>query len=168
MRKLYLDIETTGLSRYSHSITVIGIYDGKCVTQLVNGINLDFEALDKILSRAKTIVTFNGARFDMPFILHHYPSLNLSSVEHKDLMYLGWSVGLKGGLKKIEQNLGIKRDSGVGCGFEAVRLWHSYKRGNSSALEKLLEYNREDIVNLEAVESIMESKIKVKASGNSL
>ncbi|MBW6451455.1 MAG: ribonuclease H-like domain-containing protein [DPANN group archaeon] len=155
MKKLYLDIETTGLSKHSDIITVVGMYDGKNVTQLVNGINLEFEEINKIISKSKTIITFNGQRFDMPFILHHFPELNVNHTEHEDLMYLGWSLGLKGGLKSIETHFDISRDSGITNGLEAVRLWHSYKKGNSNSLKKLLEYNREDIVNLEQIETLM-------------
>ncbi|MEA3323841.1 MAG: ribonuclease H-like domain-containing protein, partial [Euryarchaeota archaeon] len=36
-------------------------------------------------------------------------------------------------------------------GFDAVRLWHEYERGSADALELLLKYNREDIVNLETI-----------------
>ena len=160
MKKLYLDIETTGLSKHRNQITVVGIYDGTNVTQLVNGIDLNLENLENIISKAKTIVTFNGQRFDMPFILHHYPSVDISSADHRDLMYLGWSLGIKGGLKSIERQFGISRDSGISDGLEAVRLWHSYKRGNDDALDKLLQYNQEDIVNLETVENIMEKMAK--------
>ncbi|NIA09681.1 MAG: exonuclease, partial [Nitrospiraceae bacterium] len=31
------------------------------------------------------------------------------------------------------------------------RLWHEYERGSDDALELLLKYNREDIVNLETI-----------------
>lgn len=50
----------------------------------------------------------------------------------------------------MENQIGIQRDTdlhGVD-GFEAVRLWYAYKRGNQTALEKLLKYNEQDIVNL--------------------
>jgi hypothetical protein len=33
-------------------------------------------------------------------------------------------------------------------GFEAVRLWHRYRRGDLAALEKLILYNLTDVVNL--------------------
>jgi uncharacterized protein len=62
-------------------------------------------------------------------------------------------MGLQGGLKSIECQLGINRDAdleGVD-GFEAVRLWNQYRRGNQAALEKLLRYNEQDIVNLKTL-----------------
>ena len=33
-------------------------------------------------------------------------------------------------------------------GFEAVRLWHCYRRGDRQALRKLILYNLTDVVNL--------------------
>jgi len=50
----------------------------------------------------------------------------------------------------VEQTLGLRRDpliQGVD-GFEAVRLWHRYRRGDRAALEKLILYNLTDVVNL--------------------
>lgn len=68
-------------------------------------------------------------------------------------MYPLKRIGLKGGLKIIEQELGISRsDETCGItGFDAVRLWHEHERGCDGALDTLLEYNREDIVNLETI-----------------
>lgn len=62
-------------------------------------------------------------------------------------------IGLGGGLKSIENQLGINRDADlVGVdGFEAVTLWHKYKRGNQAALQKLLRYNEQDIVSLKSL-----------------
>jgi len=34
-------------------------------------------------------------------------------------------------------------------GFEAVRLWHRYQRGDKKALQTLISYNNADIMNLE-------------------
>jgi len=56
-----------------------------------------------------------------------------------------------GGLKAIESQAGILRSevtTGLG-GFDAVRLWHAYDAGDDDALDLLLEYNMEDVVNLE-------------------
>ena len=33
-------------------------------------------------------------------------------------------------------------------GFEAVKLWKHYERGNKEALERLVQYNKEDVINL--------------------
>jgi hypothetical protein len=68
-------------------------------------------------------------------------------------MYPLRRIGFSGGLKKIEQMLGISRSEGTTglSGFDAVRLWREYERGNNRSLDLLLEYNREDIVNLKTI-----------------
>ncbi|MCZ7406608.1 MAG: ribonuclease H-like domain-containing protein [Candidatus Methanoperedens sp.] len=36
-------------------------------------------------------------------------------------------------------------------GFDAVRLWNMYERGDDEALELLIRYNREDVENLKII-----------------
>jgi uncharacterized protein YprB with RNaseH-like and TPR domain len=142
----YVDIETTGLSRWSHEITTIGIYDGVEPKVYIQGQDLQ-EAYDK-LDEFDIVVTFNGKTFDMPFIEHH--GKRKYDLIHLDLRFLLKELGFSGGLKKIELELGITRPDeleGVD-GYEAVRLWRKYKQGNLLALEKLVKYNIQDIVNL--------------------
>ena len=95
------------------------------------------------------IVTFNGKTFDVPFV-ERYFGIEMNHA-HIDLRYVLRKLGYTGGLKAIEQRMGI--DRGELCsvdGSVAVSLWHQYKRrGNASALETLLAYNCEDVVNLE-------------------
>ncbi|MDW7727637.1 MAG: ribonuclease H-like domain-containing protein [Candidatus Methanoperedens sp.] len=145
----YVDIETTGLSPNYHEITIIGIYDGKEAKMFIKGINLA-DAVDE-LSKYKQLVTFNGARFDLPFIESEYPGF--FNHLHTDLMYPLRKIGYSGGLKNIECMLGLKRSGDtVGIsGFDAVRLWKKYERGDKKALELLVKYNTEDIVNLETI-----------------
>ncbi|SFM42938.1 ribonuclease H-like domain-containing protein [Methanolobus profundi] len=146
----YVDIETTGLSPSSSSITVVGIYDGKEAKTFVKGIDMD-DIVD-ILPEYEFLVTFNGARFDLPFIKREYPEIEFNQL-HADLMYPLRRIGLTGGLKKIECELGISRaEETVGIsGFDAVRLWYQYERGDEDALDLLLKYNCEDIVNLKTI-----------------
>jgi hypothetical protein len=149
-RVAYVDIETTGLSPGSSYITVVGIYDGKEARTFVKGIDLD-DIVD-IFPKYEYLVTFNGARFDLPFIKREFPEIEFNQL-HADLMYPLRRIKLTGGLKKIECELGISRaDETVGIsGFDAVRLWHQYERGDEDALDLLLKYNREDIVNLKTI-----------------
>ncbi|MCK4926937.1 MAG: ribonuclease H-like domain-containing protein [Candidatus Aenigmarchaeota archaeon] len=158
--KQYLDIETTGLSKYRNSVTVIGIYNGEEVIQLVEGIDLTEDSLSDMIRKTKKIVTFNGKRFDIPFLSHKYPNIDFSNLEHHDLMYSCWKHGWKGGQKAIEQMLDLSRDSGITNGLEAVRLWKRYRNGCENSLKKLLEYNKEDIVNLYHIEKALEEKGK--------
>lgn len=141
---LFLDIETTGLSRYYDTITVIGWALGRDYGFVVKG--QDIAPLVDALQSAKVLVTFNGTLFDLPFIAHEYPELKLPKI-HVDLRFLARRAGLVGGQKEIERILKVKRDARVlEVGGElAPVLWNDYTRGDVSSLERLLWYNAADI-----------------------
>lgn len=148
----YLDIESTGTDPRS-TVTVVGVHDGATGVseQLVAGHDLDHDHLSRLLARFDLLVTFNGAGFDLPMLRHHYPGA-VPAVPHLDLRQPLARLGYKGGLKRIEAALGVVRpEEVVGVdGYEAVRLWRRYRlRDDQEALDTLLVYNREDIVNLE-------------------
>jgi len=144
----YVDIETTGLD-FFNDITTISLYDGKVIRHYVNGKNLD-DFMDDILLY-QVIVTYNGKCFDVPF-LQRFFNIPLE-LAHIDLRYVLKSLGFSGGLKGCERQMGIDRGELTGIdGFFAVLLWEDYvRRGNEKALETLLAYNIEDVVNLEAL-----------------
>ena len=151
----YLDIETTGLSSFYHDITVIGIYlvdsSGGRLVQLV-GEAATSDNLLEALEGVDTIYTYNGSRFDIPFI-RTLLEVDLDAIfHHHDLMYDCWMNNLYGGFKAVERQLGIGRKLQGINGLEAIRLWWRYREnGDDEALALLLEYNREDVVNLEAL-----------------
>lgn len=144
----YLDIETSGSTRGHEPITVIGIYDGVEYMPFIKGENLaDFH---DAISHYSVIVTFFGGGFDLPVIKSTFPSIRLDQI-HIDLCPLMRQVGYRGGLKAIERAVGIERSpetAGLN-GRDAVRLWGNYVRGSAASLDRLLAYNREDVVNLE-------------------
>ncbi len=145
----YVDIETTGLSSQSDSVTLIGIYNGKEMKTYIRGMNLD-EAPAEI-AKYKQLITFNGARFDLPFIEHEFPG-TINHL-HVDLLYPLRKIGYSGGLKRIESMLGMRRSDetrGI-SGFDAVRLWNEYERGKEGSLDILIKYNTEDVMNLEKI-----------------
>ena len=146
-RTLFLDVETTGLSRYYDSITLIGTFDGKDSRIFVKDTNLG--DLGKLLEKHKILVTFNGKLFDVPFIKSEFPDLPLQHV-HLDLRFLLRSVGIGGPLKEIEQKLGIRRGKDVTDigGREAAVLWSRFLKGDDEALRKLVLYNLSDTKNL--------------------
>jgi len=145
----YVDIETTGMGGYGDHITTVALYDGKSISWYVHGENLPQFAAD--IQRYRVLVTYNGKRFDVPFIERDL-GLHLDQV-HIDLRFVLASLGYRGGLKGCERQLGIGRDELDGVdGFWAVLLWDEYARhGRRKALETLLAYNILDVVNLEAL-----------------
>ncbi len=74
------------------------------------------------------------------------------SFTHRDLMYDCWRYNLYGGFKAVERQLGIERRLKEINGYEAVRLWWRYMDYfDLDALNLLLEYNKEDVLNLKAL-----------------
>lgn len=160
--RAYLDIETTGLSRYYSDLTVVGIAlekNRKCkVVQLIEN-DIYEDKLLKVLKGVDEIYSYNGSRFDLPFVkaklgidLNYY-------FKHTDLMYICWKQNLKGGLKVVERLLGINRQLTDVDGYVAVQLWWDYVNNlNEESLQTLLAYNEEDVVNLR----VLRRKLQVR------
>jgi uncharacterized protein YprB with RNaseH-like and TPR domain len=155
----YLDIETTGLDSWSNEITTVALYDGKSVFTYVKDQNLDEFKRD--IQKYKVLVTYNGRCFDVPFI-ESYFGIKLHQV-HIDLRYLLRSLGYTGGLKGCERKAGIDREELDGLdGYFAVLLWDDYRRNmNQRALETLLAYNIQDVINLEFL-MVLSYNLKLK------
>lgn len=146
----FLDIETTGLSFYYDDITLIGVFDGKKVKTFIQGQNLkDF---GNEIRNYSLLVTYNGTLFDVPFIRSKLGDVDIPPV-HVDLRFLLRRLGYKGGLKSIEEQVGISREEEVSeiGGFGATVLWNRYERGHDAALELLVKYNIADTVNLKTL-----------------
>jgi uncharacterized protein YprB with RNaseH-like and TPR domain len=147
--RAYLDIETT----FSGAISVIGIYRPDHGTIQLVGSGVRDLPLYEALEGIQTLVTFNGSTFDLPVIRRHLYADLKREFEHCDLLYICRRKGLRGGLKKVEELLGIGRATAGITGWDAPRLWHRYEvYGDHGALQTLLEYNREDVVNLPVLE----------------
>jgi uncharacterized protein YprB with RNaseH-like and TPR domain/predicted nuclease with RNAse H fold/dephospho-CoA kinase len=147
---LFLDIETTGLSRYYDQITVIGWrIAGRHGFHVQGQPDSEFRAA---LANAKCVVTFNGTLFDIPFIKEAQTDLSFPPV-HVDLRFLAKRVGLTGGQKQIETTIGVDRSKAIHgmSGEFAPVLWHRYVSGDLSALQTLLEYNLADIDGLVSI-----------------
>ena len=150
--KAYLDIETGS----GGEVTVVGIYrEDRGFRQLVGGEITDVTVW-QALEGVDTLCTYNGDRFDLP-ILERQTRLDLrSQFRSLDLLRECWRVGLKGGLKRMEERFGIARATRGMNGWDALSLWARYEREkDQEALERLLEYNREDVMNLVQLERIV-------------
>ena len=144
-RVLFLDVETTGLSRYYDELTLVGwLSDGVYRVHVAGD---DPEPLFSSVRVASALVTFNGSLFDLAFLAKSFPGLSLPKA-HADLRFLARRVGLTGGQKAIERKLGITVRDGVEDldGAHAVLLWHRYLRGDVESLRRLIDYNRCDVV----------------------
>ncbi len=141
---LFLDIETTGLSRFYDYITVIGYQIDGRYHAFVRGD--DDSHLRSALENATTLVTFNGTLFDIPFLKKEFGGLAFPP-RHIDLRFAARRVGLSGGQKAIERALHLATRSGIEDldGASAVLLWHQYLRGDLAALRALIEYNMADV-----------------------
>jgi uncharacterized protein len=155
----YIDIETTGLTYTASEITVVGIYlcrgDTTDFVQFV-GRDITADAILEALEGVEIIYSYNGSRFDLPFIQSQL-GIDLSALfHHRDLMFDCWHKNLYGGLKGVEIQLGISRNLPDMNGLEAVKLWWQYVDSfDLDALNKLCEYNKEDVVNLKTLRDIL-------------
>ena len=159
-RTAYIDIETTGLDSRHAMITTIALYDGTGLFTYVNGENLDRFAED--VFRYDLIITYNGKTFDVPF-MESFFGVSFSHA-HIDLRWVLGAMGYKGGLKAVEKRFGLSRAELEGVdGYLAVLLWNEYAAtGNRAALETLIAYNVEDVINLEF---LMHSAYNLKIAG---
>ena len=164
----FFDIETTGLSHHRDEVTTVSLLRDGEVRTLVNdpdpivGEPLTREALAEALD-APLLVTFNGTTFDVPFLEASY-DLDLDAA-HLDLRYACKRVGLSGGLKAVERDVGIERDRPDISGRDAVRLWKEYERGADGSLETLVSYNRDDAVNLRTLMDDLSTTLHADCAG---
>ena len=157
----YLDIETTGLGKGLDYTTVATIYDGHDIKVFTHGKNM--HELPEALGNYKICVTFNGKCFDLPFLRSEFGrDFALCQI---DLRYVFASLGMKGGLKKLEKYFGISRGEWTDLdGYAAVILWNWHKNGMKGALETLTAYNILDTVDLEKL-MCLAYNLKVREEG---
>ena len=154
----FFDIETTGLDQQRNKVTTVSVYRNGESRTYVRGQDLTAENLRQEFFDSKIVVSFNGKRFDQPFLEHNF-DLNMET-PHLDLMYACKRIGYSGGLKTIEKELGIDRELEDIDGREAVRLWKRYENeGDEDALRKLVRYNRYDAENLEQLLKVAHERL---------
>ena len=162
----YLDIETTGLGKGLDYTTVATIYDGHDIKVFTHGKNM--QELPEALENYKICVTFNGKCFDLPFLRSEFGrDFALCQI---DLRYVFASLGMKGGLKKLEKYFGISRGEWTDLdGYAAVILWNWHENGMKGALETLTAYNILDTVDLEKLMCLAYNlKVREEGGGNEL
>jgi uncharacterized protein YprB with RNaseH-like and TPR domain len=162
-RAVYLDIETTGGSAIYGDVTVVGLYANGRMTSLVRHDSLTAHRLQDELRQYDLIVTFFGSVFDLPYLRARFPSLVLDQ-PHIDLCFAARRLGLGGGLKRIEMEVGIERAGELQglTGWDAVRLWEASRRGHEPSLDLLLQYNEADSKNLERLAEMLCMQLAAK------
>ncbi len=157
----FLDIETTGLGGEAYT-TVCGVLDQSGFSAFARGDEMDL--LPDYLDQFKLVVTFNGRSFDVPFLRREYGQGILRNAAHMDLMHVLRRLGLKGGLKRIEQALGVGRPSSLSTldGRDAITLWAMSQEGENEALDTLIRYNAEDVL---VLPRLAEIAVRDHASG---
>ncbi|HVE90679.1 MAG TPA: ribonuclease H-like domain-containing protein [Actinomycetota bacterium] len=144
----YLDIETS----FSGEVTVVGVLrpDRGTVQLVAPAVSADH--ISEVLSGVDTICTYNGEQFDLP-VLGRATGLDmLRDYRSEDLVLQCRRANLRGGLKAIESTLGIPRVWHGLSGYDAMLLWDRWTNGSREALETLLGYNRDDVLNLALLE----------------
>lgn len=150
-RSVCVDIERAW---FNGPIAIVGVYRPRegvieC-EQFVRGKNLTAGALRAALYDAKLLITYNGLRNDVPAIEAQFPGAIAPDRRVLDLYLLSRIFQVNASLKTWEDTLGIPRAPGgtIRKGH-AIRLWQRYEqRLDAKALAVLLEYNRQDTVNL--------------------
>ncbi|SDZ07083.1 hypothetical protein SAMN05660462_01752 [Proteiniborus ethanoligenes] len=169
----FLDIETTGFSRISNYIILIGaLYINgenlEIVQFFAEGDNEEKNLLDSFksfISDFDIIITFNGDSFDIPFINsrlnHHGIKYNIKNDKGIDILKIVRRkkdlLGLqKYNLKSIERFLGIEREDTI-SGKESVEMYYEYiKTKDVRKKDIILRHNYEDIYNLPKILKILD------------
>lgn len=146
-RAAFLDVEADG----EGELTVAGVMDDHGVGTFIRGRNL--HELPVRLANSDVWVSFNGGSFDLPVMRKNFEGMPVPKV-HLDLKVILRKVRQQGGLKEIEERLGLGRPphlKGV-RGLDAIRLWREHMvRLDPAPLRVLVEYNLYDAVNLKTL-----------------
>lgn len=161
------DIETTGLSPKSSLLILSGFTmkdsnENLSMIQVFSEGGDEFDVITKtleILSEVDYIITFNGASFDLPFLIERAKALG---IEHKPLPYNldiykliksfseinKFTPNLK--QKTIENFMGIWIHRGDEIsGAESIELYSQYlETKREDILEKILLHNSDDVKQL--------------------
>ena len=142
----------------------MGLYldngDQRKIMQLTEE-DLTKESLIATLSGVQNLFTYNGNRFDLPFI-QEILKINIEAIvpNHHDLIYDCWRCNLYGGLKETEKQLNIHRKNQSVSPVGMVNLLRKYhEKGDRKVIAALLEYNRQTMMNLKIVRALNEKLV---------
>ncbi|MFZ5788176.1 MAG: ribonuclease H-like domain-containing protein [Acidobacteriota bacterium] len=143
----FFDIEADG----DDQPTMVGVMDREGIASFRRGHSL--QQLPARLAKSPIWVTFNGSVFDVPVLQKVFDAFPAPPV-HIDLRFLIRHAKLKGGLKGVEDAIGLGRPQHLKGlkGLDAIRLWREWNFNRElKALRLLTEYNLYDAINLRSV-----------------
>lgn len=180
---LFMDIETTGFSRDSTILYLIGCgYYEKNHFHIIQWLNDDgvsessllLTFRDFLLEKKPTLFTFNGESFDIPYLNRHYELHNIPfqiSMEHSFDLYKKMKpfqslFSMKHGKQKDwESFLDIRRKDPYNGG-QLISIYKQYLlKKEPSLLDFLLLHNKEDLLGMQALlpltaySSLLEGKL---------
>lgn len=175
-----LDIETLGLTHQPiilFAVAVPGQEKTKVYQLLLKDVSQEPAALlefSKMVENKGAYITYNGKRFDIPYInrrFNFYGLKNDMDGMHFDLYQFvrnEWGGQIPDcSLNTVEKNkLGIRRDRDVPS--ELVPEFYStyQSTGNPGPLLPLLEHNRQDVLSLQSVFCSLGTKLEEGNGGN--
>ena len=162
---IFFDIETTGFSPVSSSIYLIGCLRRQGETLFIDQFFAESKSDEvdvlrqfiHLLNQHKTIISFNGIGFDIPFIKAKCDTYgieeHLKDFEYIDIFKLISSIKFLLKLpnykqKTLENFLDIHRDDKF-TGGELINVYHDYVNTHSPEAEQLLLlHNFEDVTGM--------------------
>jgi hypothetical protein len=176
--KIFLDIETNDLKADIGQLTAIGIIkDNKVEIKFVEKPEDEKEALmwfkDK-LRDCKLIITWNGDKFDIPFLLTRALILGVDLSELTKLKSLDLFrfckeklLFAKYSLAEVSNSLGIKKQDEIS--WKSIRsLYLEAVRGNESAKNEIIKHCESDLIALKEIFEKVKAHILNNSLGNTL
>lgn len=164
LNSCFIDIETTGLDRNRQLIYLIGLlfYDNKCGYWILNQYFSNEKNTEKTLlenfikdiASFDNLISYNGDRFDIPFINHRLKLHNIKDLISLDNSYDLYKIirankqylkleNLK--LKTVEKSLGYYRED-IYSGYDCIEFYYKYLKKRDPILkEKILKHNSDDL-----------------------
>ena len=157
----YLDIETTSLKASDGMVVAIGLLKGEePEVRFASTVQEERAALEWFcgeLEGCTTLVTWNGAEFDVPFLLTRavFHSIDLSKLLEISMLDLyEWCRGhmllSSYKLESVGRFLGINK-SQVFHGSDILTLFKLVEQGDFEARRLIVEHCKEDIILLKLV-----------------
>lgn len=169
---LYIDIETTGLSKEKTTLYLIGCgyyKNNNFITKLffADSPDEELDLLNLFIDFSKNfthLIHFNGTKFDIPYLTYKAEKYNLGDIFQnltqvdvyqlsKPLRYLLFPTSMR--QKCIEDFLGITRDDKFNGG-ELINVYHSYVKTKSyDYFLPLITHNKEDVLGMHKIMPIL-------------